>query len=65
MPNDYDYEDDLETQPQNSKEEWEIKQWEKENNTGMSGGRCPYCGSKIMQSTYADSCMCGASDFAY
>jgi ribosomal protein S27AE len=41
------------------------EQWEKEHDTGTSAGTCPNCGSKIFQSTYTDSCMCGEQDFAY
>ncbi len=43
----------------------EIKDWEIKNNTGMSCGTCPNCGSTIYQSTYADFCMCGDSDAGY
>lgn len=41
------------------------EKWEKEHDTGTSAGICPNCGSKIFQSTYTDSCMCGEQDFVY
>jgi ribosomal protein S27AE len=42
-----------------------LEKWEEEHNTGQSAGTCPKCGSRIFQSTHADSCMCGEQDFAY
>lgn len=42
-----------------------LEQWERDNNTGMSAGICPNCGSKIFQSTYADFCKCGEQDYSY
>lgn len=47
------------------KKDYETQEWDKENNTGMSCGTCPRCGSKIYQSTYADFCKCGDSDQGY
>jgi len=45
--------------------ESEVDKWNRENNTGMSSGVCPNCGSKIYQSTYADFCKCGEQDQGY
>ena len=57
MPNDEeDYEPEYES---------EVDRWNAENNTGLSAGTCPNCGSKIYQSTYADFCKCGEQDFSY
>jgi hypothetical protein len=39
--------------------------WNDRNDTGMSCGICPTCGSKVYQSTFADFCKCGEQDFSY
>lgn len=57
----------------NFDDEWEDEdrfltpkeKWEKEHDTKTSAGTCPNCGSKIFQSTFTDSCMCGQQDNSY
>lgn len=62
MSHDVEFDDD-----DDSKYKYESpkEKWEREHDTGMHAGICPRCGSKIFQSTYADSCMCGESDYSY
>jgi hypothetical protein len=57
--------EDEEYEYEEYKYESKIDKWNRENNTSLSCGTCPRCGSKIYQTTYTDFCECGEQDYAY